>query len=64
MSVSRAKVERKDGVADLNPGSGYGATTFPALTEAFTIEKNSTLAEYETKRLQEIVEGLAELIKV
>ena len=44
--------------------SGYGATTFPALTEAFTIENNATLAEYETKRLRKLVEELAKTIKV
>ena len=43
--------------------SGYGATTFPALTEALTIEKNTTLAEYEADRLQKIVEGLTDLLK-
>ena len=44
--------------------SGYGATTFPALTEAFTIEKNATLAEYEAKRLQTLIEGITKAIKV
>lgn len=38
--------------------AGYGATTFPALTEAFTIERNGTLAEYETLRLKELIEGI------
>ena len=28
---------------------GYGATTFPALTESLTIEKNVTLAQEEAK---------------
>ena len=37
---------------------GYGATTFPALTEALTIENNSTLAAYEAKRLQELIDQL------
>ncbi|KAI0720289.1 Zn-dependent exopeptidase [Cerioporus squamosus] len=51
---------------DVAPGKwlGYGATTFPALTEAFTIEKNATLAEYETKRLQNLVENLVDALKV
>ncbi|KAI0774433.1 Zn-dependent exopeptidase [Fomes fomentarius] len=51
---------------DVAPGKwlGYGATTLPALTEAFTIEKNATLAEYETKRLQKLVGELARVIKV
>ena len=44
--------------------TGYGATTFPALTEAFTIEKNATMAQYEAKRLQELIEKLAHEIKV
>ena len=43
---------------------GYGATTFPALTEAFTIEKNATLAEYEAKRLQTLIENMRDAIKV
>lgn len=38
--------------------TGYGATTFPALTESFTIEKNATLARYEAERLKEVVDGL------
>ncbi|KAI0335634.1 Zn-dependent exopeptidase [Cubamyces sp. BRFM 1775] len=51
---------------DVAPGKwlGYGATTFPALTEAFTIEKNATMAQYEAKRLQELIEKLAHEIKV
>ncbi|RDX53924.1 Zn-dependent exopeptidase [Lentinus brumalis] len=51
---------------DVAPGKwlGYGATTFPALTEAFTIEKNATLAEYEAKRLQDLVENLNDALKV
>ncbi|KAF8342316.1 uncharacterized protein EI90DRAFT_2988837 [Cantharellus anzutake] len=36
---------------------GYGATTFPALSEALD-EKNLTLAIYEVERLVEIVNGL------
>lgn len=43
---------------------GYGATTFPALTEAITIENNATLAEYEAERLQRLVEKLAHVIRV
>jgi N-acetylated-alpha-linked acidic dipeptidase len=39
--------------------SGYGATTLPALTEAITIEKNVTLANYEVIRLTERVEMIA-----
>lgn len=44
--------------------AGYGATTFPALTESFTIEKNATMAQYEAKRLQKLIEKLAHEIKV
>lgn len=44
--------------------AGYGATTFPALTESFTIEKNATMARYEAKRLQKLIEKLAHEIKV
>ncbi|TDL29247.1 Zn-dependent exopeptidase [Rickenella mellea] len=38
---------------------GYGATTFPGLTEALTYEKNVTLAQYEAGRLQKVIEQLA-----
>jgi N-acetylated-alpha-linked acidic dipeptidase len=38
---------------------GYGATTFPALTEAIRIEKNVTLAEYEAERLTDLISKLA-----
>ncbi|KAG8832874.1 hypothetical protein FRC17_000444 [Serendipita sp. 399] len=37
---------------------GYGATPFPALSEAITIEKNVTLAKLEVGRLVEVVETL------
>ncbi|KAM0789818.1 hypothetical protein ACM66B_006668 [Microbotryomycetes sp. NB124-2] len=30
---------------------GYGATTFPGLTESLTLDKNTTSARYEVKRL-------------
>jgi N-acetylated-alpha-linked acidic dipeptidase len=43
----------------LNSAPGYGATTLPALTEAITIEKNATLANYEIVRLTEVVENMA-----
>ncbi|KAH7104350.1 Zn-dependent exopeptidase [Auriculariales sp. MPI-PUGE-AT-0066] len=39
---------------------GYGATTFPALTEAITIEKNATLVEIEAGRLTEQILKLAD----
>ncbi|KAG8716114.1 hypothetical protein FRC11_009163 [Ceratobasidium sp. 423] len=38
---------------------GYGATTFPALTEAITLDKNATLATYEAERLARLLEKLA-----
>ena len=51
----------KDGIKDrtwykhlgVSPGKweGYGATTFPGLTEAIKYEKNQTLVEYEAARL-------------
>ncbi|KAF9464473.1 Zn-dependent exopeptidase [Collybia nuda] len=37
---------------------GYGATTFPALTEALTIERNTTLADHEASRLTELLDKL------
>ena len=43
--------------------SGYGATTLPALTEAITIEKNVTLANYEVMRLTERVEMIASVLR-
>jgi len=42
--------------------SGYGATTFPALTESITIENNVTQAEYEVKRLEVLVDGIIKSI--
>jgi N-acetylated-alpha-linked acidic dipeptidase len=42
--------------------SGYGATTFPALTESITIENNATQAEYEVKRLQALIDGIIKSI--
>lgn len=38
---------------------GYGATTFPGLTEAIAIEKNKTLASYEANRLTDLITRLA-----
>ncbi|KAG8744906.1 hypothetical protein FRC10_009276 [Ceratobasidium sp. 414] len=38
---------------------GYGATTFPALNEAITLDKNSTLAAHEAYRLTQLLENLA-----
>ncbi|KAH8094878.1 Zn-dependent exopeptidase [Cristinia sonorae] len=42
---------------------GYGATTLPALTESFTIDRNTTLAKYEAERLTGLIDKLAEDIK-
>ena len=43
---------------------GYGATTFPALTESITIENNATQAKYEVKRLKVLVDGIIRRIGV
>ncbi|KIM91157.1 hypothetical protein PILCRDRAFT_811656 [Piloderma croceum F 1598] len=43
---------------------GYGATTFPALTESLTLEKNSTLAAYEADRLTRLIKKLVQEIQV
>ena len=43
---------------------GYGATTFPALTESITIENNATQAEYEVKRLEALVDGIIKSIGI
>ncbi|KAI0089082.1 Zn-dependent exopeptidase [Irpex rosettiformis] len=42
---------------------GYGATTLPALTESLTIEKNTTLAKLEAKRLETLIDALAKELK-
>jgi len=60
--ISEAGIKDREWYRHLGvaPGKwlGYGATTFPALTEAFTIEKNGTLAEYETERLKSLIDGI------
>lgn len=43
--------------------TGYGATTFPGLTEAITFEKNITLANFEAARLTEAVEKMAAALR-
>jgi len=43
---------------------GYGATTFPALTESMTIEKNASLASYEAGRLVYLIDELAKELRV
>ncbi|KAK2466075.1 hypothetical protein APHAL10511_001717 [Amanita phalloides] len=37
---------------------GYEATTFPALTEALSIEKNASVAQHEAKRITELIDML------
>lgn len=41
---------------------GYGATTFPALTEALSIDKSATLAQQEADRLIELLDKLTKRI--
>ena len=43
---------------------GYGATTFPSLTEAITFERNSTLAQDEVTRLQVLIDSIVKTIKL
>lgn len=47
----------------LHEFSGYGATTFPSLTEAFTIEHNRTLAINEARRLEALINKLTKVIR-
>ncbi|KAJ7180363.1 Zn-dependent exopeptidase, partial [Mycena crocata] len=64
----------KDGIPDrewykhlaIAPGKwlGYGATPMPALAEAIQFEKNSTLAQYEVGRLTNLLEKLADDIRI
>ncbi|KAF9478208.1 Zn-dependent exopeptidase [Pholiota conissans] len=42
---------------------GYGATTFPGLTEAITFEKNVTLIHHEANRLEVLLKALATAIE-
>ncbi|KAK1922840.1 hypothetical protein DB88DRAFT_492893 [Papiliotrema laurentii] len=42
---------------------GYGATTFPALTEALTITKSPALAQKEANELGELIEKIAERLR-
>ncbi|GLB33889.1 putative vacuolar protein sorting-associated protein 70 [Lyophyllum shimeji] len=42
---------------------GYGATTFPALTEALVFDQNTTLAQYEVDRLAQLLKKLAHEIQ-
>ncbi|KAG1783082.1 hypothetical protein EV702DRAFT_1060137 [Suillus placidus] len=64
----------KDGIKDrewykhlgVAPGkwSGYGATTFPGITEALTMDKNATAAAYEAGRLKVLIDDLVETIRL
>jgi N-acetylated-alpha-linked acidic dipeptidase len=38
---------------------GYGATTFPGLTEALTFDKNATLVQNEASRLTDLLQKLS-----
>ncbi|KAF8165479.1 Zn-dependent exopeptidase [Crassisporium funariophilum] len=42
---------------------GYGATTFPALTEAITYEKNVTLIRLEASRLENLLDSLSKVLE-
>ncbi|KAJ6539618.1 hypothetical protein B0H19DRAFT_1179844 [Mycena capillaripes] len=64
----------KDGIPDrewykhlaIAPGKwlGYGATPMPALSEAIQFEKNATLAQYEVGRLTDLLDALADNIRI
>ncbi|KAJ7498665.1 Zn-dependent exopeptidase [Mycena latifolia] len=64
----------KDGIPDrewykhlaIAPGKwlGYGATPMPALSEAIQFEKNATLAQYEVGRLTDLIDKLADEIRI
>ncbi|KJA29915.1 hypothetical protein HYPSUDRAFT_126892 [Hypholoma sublateritium FD-334 SS-4] len=43
---------------------GYGATTFPALSEAIQFEKNATLAQLEVARLESLIDQIVGKINV
>ncbi|THH03312.1 hypothetical protein EW145_g6362 [Phellinidium pouzarii] len=43
---------------------GYGATTFPGVTEALTFDKNVTLAQTEAKRLGKLIDDLVNEIHI
>ncbi|KAG8860116.1 hypothetical protein FRB96_004139 [Tulasnella sp. 330] len=44
--------------------TGYGATTFPALSEAIEVERNATLANHEVERLSNMLHHLADNLHV
>lgn len=50
-------------IAQLRVSAGTGATTLPALTEALTLHHNVPMAQYEARRLQDLIINLTESIK-
>lgn len=44
--------------------SGYGATTFPGITEAITMDEDALAASREVERLRLLIDGLTERISV
>ena len=42
--------------------TGYGATTFPGLTEAITFDKNLTLIRHEASRLEHLIKKMASTV--
>ncbi|KAJ6538539.1 Zn-dependent exopeptidase [Mycena vulgaris] len=64
----------KDGIPDrewykhlaIAPGKwlGYGATPLPALSEAIQYEQNATLAQYEVGRLTDLIDKLADTLRI
>lgn len=43
---------------------GYGATTFPGLTEAIVFDKDKSAAEHELKRLSHLIKKMVEMLRV
>jgi N-acetylated-alpha-linked acidic dipeptidase len=46
-------------IAADDAGTGYGATTLPAITEAIVYEQDAELAEHEAKKLAKLVKKMA-----
>ncbi|KAH6915037.1 vacuolar protein sorting-associated protein 70 [Coprinopsis sp. MPI-PUGE-AT-0042] len=65
--ISEGGIEDREWYKHLGvaPGKwlGYGATTFPALTEAITENKGEKQVEHEVGRLVELIDKLAERIR-
>ena len=49
--------------AGADDGSCAGATTFPGLTEAFTLHRNSTQAKREAERIVVVLGNAAKRLK-